>query len=159
MAVTVKPYYNYKKEANYYLALIINALLKRSVSLKEVLNPQTKASDFEFVISSVGNDVNTIKVKYKGGMILGTIFFTSFEFPVFYAANRFTQYRYGLALTQSEVGTIKGYAHVLLRPTEDRTNLLPNSVAISNSYSVILNYTNQQGTSVDSILWTDRGKS
>lgn len=149
----VKPYYTYKKEANYYLALAINGLLKRSVSLEGVLSPQTKLSDYEFVISSAGNDVNYIDINYRGAVTLGRIFFTKFEFPVFHASERFAKYRYGLALTQSEIDTIKRYAHVLLRPTEERTQLLPNSVAISNSLSVTLNYTNEQGTSSESILW------
>lgn len=157
MEVTVKPYYNYKKEANYYLALTIHNLLKKSVALKELFNEQAKTSNYGFIITTKGYKVDTIEIRYKGNITLGKIFFTKFESPAFYASDRFPKHQYGLGLTQTEADVIGRYAHILLRPTEDRTNLLPNSVAISNSSQVILNYTNEQGTSVESILWTDKG--
>lgn len=157
MKAAVKPYYTYKKEANYYLALTVHNLLKKSVALKDLLNEQTKTSNYEFIITSKGNNVDTIEIRYKKNILLGKIFFTKFESPAFYASDRFPKHQYGLGLTQTEADVIGRYAHILLRPTEDRTNLLPNSVAISNSSQVILNYTNEQGTSVESISWTDKG--
>lgn len=157
MEVTVKPYYNYKKEANYYLALTIHNLLKKSVALKELLNKQAKTSHYGFVITSKDDRVNTIEIRYKGNITLGKIFFTKFESPAFYASDRFPKHQYGLGLTQTEADVIGRYAHILLRPTEDRTDLLPNSVAISSTSRVILDYTNEHGTSVNRILWTDKG--
>lgn len=159
----VKPYYTYKKEANYYLALTVHNLLKKSVALKELLNTQAKISNYEFVITSKGDSVDTIEIRYeiryKENISLGKIFLTKFESPAFYASDRFQKHQYGLGLTKAESDVISKYAHVLLRPTENRTSLLPNSVVISNSRSVILNYTNVQETSAESIVWTDKGKA
>ena len=51
MAVTVKPYYNYKKEAYNSFSSTIRSLLLRVNSLEDIVSRQARISDFEFILS------------------------------------------------------------------------------------------------------------
>jgi hypothetical protein len=64
----------------------------------------------------------------------------------------------GVSLEKSEVNTLIHSGLTLLKVSENSTTLPINGVANVKAFSVTLTYTNKQGTSVDSLLWTDRGK-
>jgi len=159
MAVTVKPYYNYKKDAYNSFSSTVRSLLRRVTSLEDIVSKQANISDFEFILSHDGNTLDNVDIYYLGRYSLGRIFFTTFEHPVFYVAPDLAKVRGragGVSLEKSEVNTLIRSGLTLLKVSENSTNLPINGVANVKAFSVTLTYTNQQGTSVDSILWTDK---
>jgi len=160
VAVTVKPYYNYKKEVYNSFSSSILSLLRRVNSLKDILSKQANITDFEFIISHGGDTLDNVDIYYLGRYSLGRIFFTTFGFPMFFVAPEYARvegYGGGVVLEKSEATTLNRAGLALLKASENSTTPPINGVANVNAFNITLTYTNEQGTSVNSILWTDKG--
>lgn len=161
MAVTVKPYYNYKKEAYNSFSSTIRSLLLRVNSLEDIVSRQASISDFEFILSHDGNSLDNVDIYYLGRYSLGRIFFTTFGFPIFFVAPEYAKvrgYGGGVVLEKSEAITLNRSGLALLKLSENSTTLPINGVANVKAFNITLTYTNEQGTSVDSILWANKVK-
>ena len=162
MAVKVKPYYNYKKEAYNSFSSTVRSLLLRVNSLEEIVRRQANNSDFEFIISHDGDTLDNVDIYYLGRYILGRIFFTTFGYPMFFVAPEYAKvrgYGGGVVLEKSEAITLNRSGLALLKLSENSTTPPINGVANVKAFNITLTYTNEQGTSVESVLWKDKGKA
>lgn len=158
MDTTTKPYYKYKKDAYKKLSQTILGMLKRSESLRDVIDSQFATyKELELFIAFSESKLGSIDIYYLGRIPVGTIILPVFDYdPVrFYVYPDYKGSEYGLVLEQKEAKVVREESLVLFKPSQNSSNVASDGHVSVNSTSITAAYIDEVNLSVISVVYRD----